>query len=242
MTTTQPRKKHAQTFYNRHALNVLLQIFLIMREKEVDKVTTLELKENLHFSEDSLFIHLKYLSNRRNLINVSGDMESTEPVLIALTEEGSNVVNILRDIKYQSLYNANPKRKSQGEKPKKHAQTFFNRHSLNILLQTYLTMRDNEFDDLTITELSQVVHYSNESLRIHMKYLTRENISENASYGDRKSLFVIENEDWENPDDIVIKITDFGKKVVNLLRDIKYQSLYNIGVYRKPRVEEEKSA
>jgi hypothetical protein len=242
MTTTQPRKKHAQTFYNRHALNVLLQVFLIMREKNVDKVTTLELKENLYFSEDSLFIHLKYLSNRRKLISVSGEIESTEPVLITLTEDGINVVNILRDIKYQSLYNANPKRRTHGEKPKKHAQTFFNRHSLNILLQTYLTMRDNEFDDLTITELSQVVHYSNESLRIHMKYLTREHISDDLSYGDRKALFTVEDEDWENPDDIVIKITEFGQTVVNLLRDIKYQSLYNIGAYRKPKEEVEKIA
>lgn len=210
-------EKHAQTYYNRHGLNLLYKIFNEIKNENLEKKIKIEkIKEIVFFGIDSILLHLNYLK-RHQLINFHYNSENLEE--ITLTKEGIALSFILRDIKYQNLYNANQqiiKQITKKRLEKKHAQTYYNRHSLNIIYKISSFLKESNKNSISYEELIKFINFSTTSINIHLSFLTRD-----EEYPLRIPFIEIKNDE--------IFLTYFGYKISKILKDIKYQSLYNIG-------------
>tara|TARA_B100002019_G_C21202136_1_gene564605 strand:- start:87 stop:875 length:789 start_codon:yes stop_codon:yes gene_type:complete len=241
-------RKHTRTWYNRHMFRALMEIYFQLKENNVVdgndlteehfnglslpvKTLNEETEEKLRFSIDSLSIHLRTLQ-AKGFVYLSGestDIEDIKNMEVGLTLLGRNIVYILKDIKFTSIYRANPKHRQKDKVVSQHTKTFYNRHAIQ-LLNKMLTENIEDFKDakeegenvsfedykwlpFNFEDLKENVHYSEDSLKLHLKYL------------EVKKL-ITKNEESE------YELTEFGVIVGRVLKDIKYQSIYNIGAAR----------
>tara|TARA_B100000700_G_scaffold71271_1_gene79287 strand:- start:55202 stop:55990 length:789 start_codon:yes stop_codon:yes gene_type:complete len=241
-------RKHTRTWYNRHMFRLLMEVYFQLKENNnVDGMDLTEehfenislsveslnevTEDKLRFSIDSLCIHLRTLQAKGfiKLSAESKDIEDIKNMNISLTLLGRNVVYILKDVKFTSIYRANPKHRQKDKVVSQHTKTFYNRHAvqlLNLMLSENIedfkeakeesedvSFEDYKWMDFSFEDLNERVHYSEESLKLHLKYL------------ENKNLIKTNEEDK-------YELTEFGLVIGRVLKDIKYQSLYNIGAAR----------
>ena len=206
MSSTQNEpKKHTKTYYNRHAIFLMYSAFLECKEIGCTTLNLYDLDDIVPYSMESIKIHLTYLKNR-GLIYIKGDIDIEESVEIQLTENGNYLSFYLKDIKYQSIYNS-IKRKPLIKQVGSHARTYYNRHALSIL---YMLCQEKNKENFNFEELVDITGFSKESVSIHVNYLTKDSRF-------KAKLMSLENN--------TIKITDFGRFVFKILKDIKYQTI-----------------
>ena len=206
MSSTQnEQKKHTKTYYNRHAIFLMYSAFLECKEIGSKTLNLYDLDDIVPYSMKSIKIHLTYLKNR-GLINIKGNIDIEESVEIQLTENGNHLSFYLKDIKYQSIYNS-IKRKPLTRQVGSHARTYYNRHALNIL---YMFCQEKNKENFNYQELVALTGFSNESISIHINYLTRDSKV-------KTKLMSLEGNQ--------VKVTDFGRFVFKILKDIKYQTI-----------------
>lgn len=231
--------KKTKTHFNRYRMMVAFEIFSYLKNQEKEATSEVSVREleshiqeTLHFGLDSLCMHLRDL-HKIDVIRVSDHEDLRTEVIqdgnVRLTDYGLDVVYILKDIKYQNIYKGIRRKQSGDNVVKKHSRTFYNRHSLSIVLdlfnkgiQSYKTMQENEenvvfedfiFQEYSLSELQSLSNYSEASLKMHLFYLTKKNLLEEFEDG-------------------MYRLTDFGLSIARILKDIKYQSIYNMNFMR----------
>jgi hypothetical protein len=204
------KNKHAITYYRRHAMYVLLLSYKQINPMDNNALRTKEVIGNLPYGYAPFRMHLRYLE-QQGLISCQGDLENIEDVLYNLTHFGHQIARVLKDIKYHTLYSANPSRTPHVSPH--HTQTYYNRQALFILMQVARSA-----EGVSVTKLATCVDNSKNELARMISSLGREN--EDAT---RLPLLKSCANDC-------MKSSRLGTKVVKILGEIKYQSLYNIGM------------
>ena len=126
------KKKHAMTYYRRHAMYVLLLSYKQINPEGNDDLSAKDIIGALPYGYAPFRMHLRYLE-QQGLIACQGDLENIEEVHYSLTHFGHQVARVLKDIKYQTLYSANPSRLPTTSTH--HTQTYYNRKALFLLMQ-----------------------------------------------------------------------------------------------------------
>ncbi len=103
---------------------------------------------------------------------------------------------------------------------KKHTKTYYNRHAIFLMYSAFLECKEMECNSLNLYDLDDIVPYSMESIKIHLKYL------------ENKGLIVL-NGDLDIEESVEMQLTKYGNYLSFYLKDIKYQSIYN-SIKRKP--------
>lgn len=247
---TEQKNKSSKTWYNRfemmtlfHFYNELKKVYNIDGEidlsgkylnvKDLNEITS----EKLGFGLESLAMHLRSLYRRHFILisDIDGGDIKIEDIFdkkIELTVLGRSVVYLLKDIKYQSIYKSKKIKYKNKETSviEKHSRTFYNRHSLYLLMSIFNNglneykidkekgVVDGDFNDYimstySINDILEICQYGEKSTVLHLDYLLN------------KGLVI-------KVEDDLYALTEKGVLVSRLLKDIKYQSIYNLNKLR----------
>lgn len=224
----------AKTYYNRNKVMVLFLISehlndIENKDQELEFQHVLSLvKKRMQMSEKSLAIHLRDLHKEDNISIVGAttyeDLSEDSIIKSSIkeTELGFSIFKYLKDIKFQNIYKGIKRKKDSDKVITKHTRTFYNRHSLfvlysmfNNIIGEYKRSEGNGFDkfigkEFSFEDISQLISYSNISLQMHLFYLCKKGLLD------------------KNDDGELYTITKMGENLSRLLKDIKYQSIYNM--------------